>query len=411
MQRHSHQVTHINSFAPFIEVYAGSRLIICVDILNLTSSVPVLSTATYSIPINVAHRRVYPVGGSFRLEVVVPIIQHLRADEFGTQIGRRAGRLKLSRDGRVLQQAPLLHLESVTLIGRGITISTDAIAGCCEWGVPIFLTDHSGWVYGVVHGSKPVGTVATRREQLRAGDDWRGVHLAKRFCYGKIRGKAANLRYWARLRRDTYPELALHLTDAASVLDRLANELDADIANGMDTARAAVMGLEGAAAQAYWQAAARIIPQKFGWIGRRGRGATDPVNSLLNYGYGILYAEVERALLQAGLDPYAGFLHTDRPGKPSLVLDLIEEFRTMAVDRVVIGLVARQYTVVQEPDGLLSVDIRRDFAAKILDQLARQARTGTQRMPLRQVLQRQAQQIASFVRGECTEYTPYTGED
>src|SRR5204862_398077 len=75
--------------------------------------------------------------------------------------------------------------------------------------------------------------------------------------------------------------------------------------------------------------------------GREGRGATDPLNAALNYGYGILYAQVERALLLAGLDPYAGFLHADRPGKPSLVLDLIEEFRQAVVDRTLIGQVNR----------------------------------------------------------------------
>jgi CRISPR-associated protein Cas1 len=77
------------------------------------------------------------------------------------------------------------------------------------------------------------------------------------------------------------------------------------------------------------------MPEQYDWPGREGRGAQDPLNSLLNYGYGILYGQVEQAIILAGLDPYAGFLHADRPGKPSLTLDLIEEFRQVAIDRVV----------------------------------------------------------------------------
>src|SRR5881409_3033564 len=82
--------------------------------------------------------------------------------------------------------------------------------------------------------------------------------------------------------------------------------------------------LEGRAAQGYWSQIASIIPAELAWPGRETRGATDPFNAALNYGYGILYGQVEQALTLAGLDPYGGFLHADRPGKRSLVLDLIE---------------------------------------------------------------------------------------
>lgn len=80
-----------------------------------------------------------------------------------------------------------------------------------------------------------------------------------------------------------------------------------------------------------------LLADHVSFEGREHRGATDQVNAALNYGYGILYAQVWGAIMNAGLEPFAGFLHVDRPGKPSLVLDLIEEFRQPLVDRPVIA--------------------------------------------------------------------------
>ena len=105
------------------------------------------------------------------------------------------------------------------------------------------------------------------------------------------------------------------------------------------------------------------------WPGRETRGATDRFNSALNYGYGILYAKVEQALVLAGLDPYGGFLHADRPGKPSLVLDLIEEFRQTVVDRTIIGMVNKHVAIEQDENDRLTETTRKKIAEKVLERL------------------------------------------
>src|SRR5205823_7661479 len=114
----------------------------------------------------------------------------------------------------------------------------------------------------------------------------------------------------------------------------------------------------------YWEAVTEIISQKVEFLGREHVGATDAVNSLLNYGYGILYAQVWGAVINAGLEPFAGFLHVDRPGKPSLVLDLVEEFRQPVVDRTVIAFINLGQSMRME-NGLLDQETRRAIAEKI----------------------------------------------
>lgn len=344
----------------------------------------------------------------------MPIVQHLVADEFGTFIGKYSERIKLMRGGETLAQAPLIHLRSVTISNLGISISADAIAACCERGIPIVFMTRQGDVYASLYAAGLGGTVLTRREQILAYTDERGFRLAVAMSSAKVASQAATLRYWARLRRDADPALAADLSGTAADLDSYAERLRAAEPDAIDAVRESLMGIEGAAARLYWSACAALIPPEYGWPGRAGRGATDPVNSLLNYGYGILYGEVERAILMAGLDPYAGFLHADRPGKPSLTLDLVEEFRQVVVDRPVFGLVARRYTIEQDERGLLSDATRRDFAAKILQHLDSTARNPhaerDERQTLRALIQGQARHLAAALRGEAPEYQAFSAE-
>lgn len=104
------------------------------------------------------------------------------------------------------------------------------------------------------------------------------------------------------------------------------------------------------------------------FFGRQTRGAINPVNLLLNYGCGILYTTVWGALVNTGLEPFAGFLHVDRAGKPSLVLDLIEEFRQPVVDRVVIAHINLGQEI-KITDGLLDADTRKIIGEEILGRL------------------------------------------
>jgi CRISPR-associated protein Cas1 len=119
-----------------------------------------------------------------------------------------------------------------------------------------------------------------------------------------------------------------------------------------------------------------------------------------------LYGQVERALVLAGLDPYAGFIHVDRPGKPSLTLDLIEEFRQAVVDRTVIGLVNKG-AAIEQTDGRLEHATRRMLAEKVLARLESAELYEGKRLPLRAILQSQARHLAAFFRGDRASYEPF----
>jgi CRISPR-associated protein Cas1 len=312
------------------------------------------------------------------------------------------------RKGRqVLQEAALMHLEQVIISGRAVSLSAEAVAACAGQGIPIHYVSYQGTPYASLYAAGLTGTVQTRRAQLLAYTDGRGLALAKAFARGKISNQATLLRYLARYRKERDPAAyqELHWL-AGEVEDHLA-ELDKLGGETVDEVRAQLMGIEGRAAQTYWQGVRQAVAVGDDWPGRKGRGAKDPLNSALNYAYGILYGQVEQAIVLAGLDPYAGFVHADRPGKPSLVLDLIEEFRPAAADRPVFAIFNRGTAVELDEGGLLTQASRRALAGKVLERLEKTERYERKNVPLRIVIQSQARHLATFIRGDRSRYTPF----
>ncbi|MBI4771566.1 MAG: CRISPR-associated endonuclease Cas1 [Chloroflexi bacterium] len=346
----------------------------------------------------------------------MPIVQNLIVEEFGAHVGKYSERLKVTKKGETLAQAPLLHLESVLIAGPGVSISAEAVRECTERGIPIHFVSGTGTAYASLYSAGLTGTVLTRRAQLEAFRDLRGLHIAIAFAQGKIANQASLLKYMGKYRKEAAPELyeelwlrAGELLDHGLELQGMLRypEVAQERAATVDDLRAEIMGCEGRAAQRYWGAIKLVLPEDCGWPGREGRGARDMVNSALNYGYGILYGQVERALVLAGLDPYAGFLHVDRPGKPSLTLDFIEEFRQPVVDRTVIGMFNKGTRLAQDERGMLTVEARRALAEKVLGRLESAEPYEGKRHPLRAILQMQARHLATFLRNERPEYQPF----
>jgi len=329
--------------------------------------------------------------------------------DFGTFLGQKSHRLQIRSKGKVLQEIPLIKVENILVIARGVSLSSDLIQQCTEKGIPISFLTYSGRPYGRLISSGLTGTVKTRREQLLAYTDRRGVILGKAFALGKVANQANLLKYMAKYRKGSDRELYRDIRDAAIEIEVLGDEIEGLDGECIDDLRATLMNLEGRAAQIYWEAIGRLLIADLDWPGREHRGAKDPLNSALNYGYGILYTQIEGAIVLAGLDPYAGFVHVDRPGKPSLVLDLIEEFRQMVVDRTVFGLVNKGVAVAVDGRGNLTEQTRKTLAQKVLDRLEGLERYEGKKHRLRTIIQGQARKLATFVRGERSKYLPFIG--
>lgn len=333
--------------------------------------------------------------------------------------GRRGG------GGKREREVPLARLRSVTVAGRGVTISSDLIEALTQRGIGLAFLSSRGTP--VAHLSAPglTATVETRRAQLAAYDTPRGLELAAAFVAGKLRNQRHTLLYFSKYLKEAAPARFDRVRKKAAILSKVRRQVMAwsaargplsvesgDVASTTDHGprttrqREQLMGMEGTGARVYWEGVAAIVEGKVAFPGRETRGALDPVNAALNYGYGILYSQVEGAVINAGLEPFAGFLHVDRPGKPSLVLDLVEEFRAPVVDRPILALVNQGIKLETDPHGLTAAT-RRLVADRVLERLEKPVPFEGKRHRLRIILQMQARHVATAVRGERT-YRPFS---
>jgi CRISPR-associated protein Cas1 len=325
----------------------------------------------------------------------------------GTFVGKHQGRVRVSCDGKTVSEAPLIHLQQVIIVGTGVSLSSDVVQTCAEEGIPIHFLNERDRTVASIYAAGLNGTVLTRRAQLGAFEDERGTALARGFVLGKLENQRNLLRYMGKYRKEAQPAIFEELALVAAELGDALDEARKVPAQPINDIRDLLLSVEGRAASRYWGAVRHVIPDALHWPGRATQGATDDFNMLLNYGYGVLYAQVERCLVLAGLDPYGGFLHADRPGRVSLVMDLIEEFRQPVVDRTVIGLVNRGFAVERDEQGQLEKATRKRLAEKVLERLESAELYEGKRQPLRFIMQCQARHIATFVRRERAEYVPF----
>jgi CRISPR-associated protein Cas1 len=342
-------------------------------------------------------------------EIIMVEKRQLILDKYGIFLGKHSERLRVKSEGKIIEEVPLIHLDSVLIASRGVSVSSDVVEVCAERGIDIIYISGNGKVYGRLSGPSLVGTVKTRREQLLAIDDFRSLALGLAFAAGKIHNQKNIIRYFARYRKVVDSELFFKLEDARKKLEGNTKELGNIKGSSINQIREIVLGIEGRAASIYWEAMKLILKDDLEWQGREGRGAKDPINSALNYSYAILYGQIEKAIILAGLDPYAGFVHTDRAGKPSLVLDLIEEFRQQVVDRTIFGMLGKGSEINIDEEGLLDDKTRKIIAQKIFERLAGEERYGGMKQKIKTIMMKQAQAIASYVRGDRAFYKPFVG--
>lgn len=324
---------------------------------------------------------------------------------YGSSLGKTSERFVVKKEGKIIEEKPFFRVSEIVVPSRGVMVSASAIYEAVARGIRISFLGPTGTPYALLSSSALVATVETRRQQLAALDDKRGLEFARSVVVGKIKNQARLLKYFDKYESQAEPTRSERLGHIIEQLDSLSRATE-----DIDGARVAevrfnLLGAEGGAARVYWRGVTALLEGVATFEGRTGRGAVDPVNALLNYGYGVLAQAVWGAVLNAGLEPYAGFLHVDRPGKPSLVLDLMEEFRAPVVDRPVIAMCRRGEPIKIE-NGKLDHDTRRMVAERVLEKLGAEARFGGRRVSVRAIVQAQVRSLASFVRGQGT-YRPF----
>lgn len=313
-------------------------------------------------------------------------------------LAKDGGTLKVSKrgpgGGETLLEKPLIGVEEIVVLGNAV-VTPALLKYCAEENIGLHYVSTGGRYFAGLTRT-PAKNAPARVAQFAAHlDPGRKLALARRFVLGKLRNSLTLLR---RNGAEGWEEIRW----AIGEIDQAADE-------------GALRGLEGNAADVYFRSYAALLPEGFHFSERSRRPPRDPANSLLSLAYTFLTKECESALQIAGLDPYVGYLHEVRYGRASLALDLMEEFRSILADSVVLSLLNnRRLTLEDFDDAEGYPKLRKESFPKFL-RAWEERLTDRVRHPLlgkaysyRQTVLVQARVLVKHLMGELPAYEPFT---
>ena len=321
----------------------------------------------------------------------------------GLRVGKSGAVLQVKEKDTVVQEVRMGEICQVSLMGN-VQLTTQAVQALCESGVPICYFSMGGWFYGITTGLNQKN-VFLRRAQFRLSEEeYFAKSLARSLVAGKIRYQRTMM-----LRIHVEPPVA-----ALSGMKEMAER--AEGARSLEE----LLGIEGNAARLYFGEFAGMIKvgedaegeaPAFDFEGRNRRPPRDPVNALLSLGYSLLAKDLTVACYAVGFDPYIGFYHQPRFGRPALALDLMEPFRPLIVDSAVLtaintGMVGKRDFVRVGPSVALSPGGRKGFFRAYelkMDTLVTHP-LFEYRVSYRRLLEIQARLLGRVLEGEIGEY-------
>jgi CRISP-associated protein Cas1 len=319
---------------------------------------------------------------------------------------------RVSKSGEVLEvfsrkekigESRVFETSHVALFGN-VQVSTQALQEMCTRGIPVTLFSTGGWYYGTVHGMMHKNVELRIAQYAAASDKGKCLSMAKSMIAAKIE----NCRTMLMRNHTALPE------DTAVSMKRLAEA--AQIAEKPAT----LLGTEGMAARTYFSLFSGMLKEgpedkwSFDFNGRNRRPPLDPVNAMLSYAYSLLVKDITITLYAVGFDPYLGFYHTVRYGRPSLALDLMEEFRPLIADSVVLWaannrVLTGEDFITRGKAATLTPEARKKFInayERRLDSSVTHPIFGY-RLSYRRVLEVQARLLGRYLTGEIEEYPSF----
>jgi len=325
---------------------------------------------------------------------------NLFVTEQGATLATRAGRIIVSKDDQNLADLPINQVKQIVLFGH-IHLTTRLVHHCLKNGVDVCYCSQEGRYQGRLVPEEKWHVGLRQMQYCRCDEPTFALRQAKKFVQGKQFNQMVLLK--------RFP--AIHQEDEIAYERWGALQRQIAKVASLET----LLGYEGTAADIYFQLFASRLPKGWNFSGRRKRRAPDQTNSLLSLAYTMVYHQTRSALQIVGLDAFLGCLHKPRHGHAALASDLMEEFRAVLADYLVLSM-SRHREIVPEDfewNAQLGYRLKQDklkrFLAKFdarLDDLASET-PDKQRHSYRQLLIYQAQHFARVIQGHEEEYIPY----
>lgn len=320
--------------------------------------------------------------------------------EQGARIEKEYQRVVVRKEDRTLLAAPLLHVDHVVLVGN-VGATTPVLHALLDAGVGLTLLDRWGRLRGRLESASGKNLPLRHQQYARTQDATFCLAVSRAIVAGKLRNQRTMARRIAR-GHTVDPILLERLNWAVARVDAVGD-------------LATLRGVEGEGARNYFAVLRAALHRGFDFSKRTRRPPGDPVNALLSLGYTLLTQNLMAACEVVGLDPYDGFFHADKYGRPALALDLVEEFRSVIVDSVVLNLVNRRRLTADdfEPGPESGVYLKQAARRTFFDAYAARLNTevhyapAARRLSYQKLFEVQARQLRKVIEGRAAAYTTY----
>ncbi len=345
-----------------------------------------------------------------RIKPALGIDNVLYVDEQGCAIKKTGERLLVVKENETIRDIPLIHLGQVVISGN-VNLTTPAMQTLLHEGIPVVFLSAYGRYHGTLTPQVSRNSLLRCAQHKVANNPDACLDLSKAF----VRGKVANMRLMLQRRKwqseDTTDSAMEPLLANIKAIQKMEKRVQ------KATELSELLGIEGNASAAYFQAFNFMLKSEMGFDFQRRsrRPPADPINALLSFAYSLLTADIISAIQTVGLDPYIGFFHQLKYGKPCLALDVMEEFRPIIADSVVITLINNRRIKLedfrQSHDGWYLKDHRRKVFYAAYE--TRKNETITHpvfkyKLTFRRAMELQVRLLAKYLTGEIDQYTPLT---
>lgn len=319
----------------------------------------------------------------------------LAIEKRGSYIKKSGNRFVVQNNGKKKEYSADVISQLLFLVPAAV--STEAIRLAVDKNIDIVYLDWKGKPFARTYSPLMGGTTLTRRKQVESYFSQKGSNLVKKIVEAKIKSQ---MNYLKSLAKDRKEDKELQKISEINLPDF------SNIKGSIDKNREYLLGLEGSTAARYFKGLGLITG-----FSERNPKDKDPFNVCLNYAYGMLYGEIERACILAGLDPFLGFYHKDRYGKPSMALDVMELFRVAVADRPVITLFNRKQIGDKDfekvGDAILSKEGRKKLIEAVVKRLNTRIKYNSKRLLLKEIILCQTREIAGYLLGNRRDFKPF----
>lgn len=320
--------------------------------------------------------------------------------EQGSKLRKEGRRLVVEKEGEKFLDVPIFKIDSVLIFGN-VQISTQALRLFLENGVETAFLNLSGQLKGKLSPLKAKNVYLRMGQYRLAQDEEFKVRLARKIVATKM-GNCMSI-----LRKHKYnhphPQFDASITKLKKYLTILSRKTKANT----------ILGIEGCSAVEYFTALSIVFRKGLQFSGRNRRPPRDPVNALLSYGYVLVGNRILSLLEAVGFDPYIGFLHQIDYGRPSLALDILEEFRGPIVDRLVInlankGILKDEDFEKREDNGVyLRRDGQKTFFREFEKWMGNKIKVGRGEISFNEAIKRQIHRLSNTIKTGCS-YEPFS---